>query len=96
MMKQGMLVNENLEGGEYSRGLVQRLMLGLHGEWLPCPTSPTVTHTKTPRREGNTQYLRKYILVFEKVHFQNAKILSDLGEQRSTSGFADIDQKVEQ
>ena len=48
MMKQGMLVNENLEGGEYSGGLVQRLMLGLHGEWLPCPTSPTVTHTETP------------------------------------------------
>ena len=48
MTKQSMLVNENLEGGEYSGGLVQRLMLGLHGEWLPCPTSPTVTHTETP------------------------------------------------
>ena len=48
MTKQSMLVNENLEGGEYSGGLVQRLMLGLHGEWLPCPTRPTVTHTETP------------------------------------------------
>ena len=49
MTKQGMLVNENLEVGEYSGGLVQRLMPGLHGEWLPCPTRPTVTHTETPR-----------------------------------------------
>ena len=39
---------------EYSGGLV-RLMQGLHGEWLPCPTSPTVTHTKTPRRGQHIQ-----------------------------------------
>ena len=59
MTKQGMLVNENLEGGEYSRGLVQRLMQGLHGEWLPCPTSPTVTHTETPV-DADRQDFRKY------------------------------------
>ena len=66
---------------EYSGGLV-RLMQGLHGEWLPCPTSPTVTHTKTPRREGNTS---------SKVHFLIAKILSDLREQRTAPGFAEIE-----
>ena len=68
MTKQSMLVNENLEGGEYSGGLVQRLMLGLHGEWLPCPTSPTVTHTETPG-EVDVQdfqeiyYLPTYLLI---------------------------------
>ena len=62
MTKQGMLVNENLEVGEYSGGLVQRLMPGLHGEWLPCPTRPTVTHTETPGEADVQDFQKIYYL----------------------------------
>ena len=70
---------------EYSGGLV-RLMQGLHGEWLPCPTSPTVTHTKTPRREKamhsiweNTFFDSQMEgIAWEKIHFLIVEILTKI------------------
>lgn len=70
---------------EYSGGLV-RLMQGLHGEWVPWPTSPTVTHTKTPRRGraihclwGNTFSDLRFAQVFSEIYIWFKRLAISFG-----------------